>query len=40
MDYGLVMRLHGALPHAVPIIAQDVDAADAARVHRFLSDHV
>jgi sugar phosphate isomerase/epimerase len=39
MDYDLVMRLHATLPHAVPVIAQDVDAGDAARVYSFLRQH-
>jgi sugar phosphate isomerase/epimerase len=39
MDYGLVMRLHATLPQAVPVIAQDVTADDAQRVHTFLVEH-
>jgi sugar phosphate isomerase/epimerase len=39
MDYDLVMRLHAGLPHPVPVIAQDLRANDAVRVHRFLADH-
>lgn len=39
MDYDLVMRLHAALPHAVPVIAQDLTADDAPRVHEFLQKH-
>ena len=38
LDYDLVMRLHGRLPHDVPIIAQDLKADDAGRVCRFLKD--
>jgi|SRR4051794_16014915 sugar phosphate isomerase/epimerase len=37
LDYALILRLHAALPHAVPVIAQDLEAADAPRVHAFLS---
>lgn len=40
MDYGLVMRLHASLPRAVPIIAQDLEPADAERVYEFLSRRV
>lgn len=40
MDYELVMRLHAALPGPVPIIAQDLRADDARRVHDFLADHL
>jgi sugar phosphate isomerase/epimerase len=39
MDYDLVFRLHAELPRPVPVIAQDVSADDAARVHTFLTDH-
>ena len=39
MDYDLVLRLHAALPRPVPVIAQDLTAADATRVSRFLHDH-
>lgn len=39
MDYDLVMRLHHALPRPVPVIAQDLTADDAARVHGFLLEH-
>jgi sugar phosphate isomerase/epimerase len=39
MDYDLVMRLHARLPRPVPVIAQDLTAEDAVRVHQFLSDH-
>lgn len=39
LDYDLVMRLHRGLPHRVPVIAQDLDADDAPRVHGFLSQH-
>ena len=39
MDYDLVMRLYRALPRPVPIIAQDLTADDAGRVHTFLSEH-
>jgi sugar phosphate isomerase/epimerase len=39
MDYHLVMRLHRQLPEPVPVIAQDLTADDAARVHGFLADH-
>ncbi len=39
MDYELVMRLHAALPHRVPVIAQDLAAADAPRVAAFLAEH-
>lgn len=40
MDYGLVMRLHATLPGASPIIAQDLRAEDAGRVHAFLATHL
>jgi sugar phosphate isomerase/epimerase len=36
MDYDHVMRLHRRLPRPVPVIAQDVLPADAARVRTFL----
>lgn len=39
MDYDLVMRLHAQLPRAVPVIAQDLAADDATRVHQFLQEH-
>jgi sugar phosphate isomerase/epimerase len=39
MDYDLVMRLHAGLPRPVPVIAQDLTAEDARRVHDFLRDH-
>ncbi len=39
MDYHLVMRLHQELPEPVPVIAQDLTADDAARVHDFLAEH-
>jgi hypothetical protein len=39
MDYDLVMRLYRALPRPVPIIAQDLTADDAGRVHAFLTEH-
>jgi sugar phosphate isomerase/epimerase len=39
MDYDLVMRLHAGLPRPVPVIAQDLTAGDAVRVHRFLAAH-
>ncbi len=39
MDYELVMELHAALPHHVPVIAQDLNAADAPRVAAFLAEH-
>lgn len=39
MDYALVMELHAALPHPVPVIAQDLTADDAGRVHAFLAAH-
>jgi sugar phosphate isomerase/epimerase len=39
MDYELVMRLHASLPHAVPVIAQDLTADDASRVAAFLAQH-
>jgi sugar phosphate isomerase/epimerase len=39
LDYDLVFALHAALPDGVPVIAQDLDAADAPRVHRFLQHH-
>ena len=35
MDYDLVLELHAAL--AAPLIAQDLTAQDAARVHGFLA---
>jgi sugar phosphate isomerase/epimerase len=37
LDYQLIMQLQAALPHAVPVIAQDLDAPDAPRVHAFLA---
>jgi len=40
MDYDLVLRLHSELPHPVPVIAQDLTADDAARVHDYLRSHV
>lgn len=39
MDYALVMRLHAQLPHAVPVIAQDLAVEDTARVRDFLERH-
>ncbi len=39
LDYNLVMSLHGQLPHPVPVIAQDLTADDAPRVHDFLTQH-
>jgi sugar phosphate isomerase/epimerase len=39
LDYDLVMRLHAGLPRPVPVIAQDLTAQDAPRVHEFLSRH-
>ncbi len=37
MDYDLVLELHAALPAPAPLIAQDLTAADARRVHDFLA---
>jgi sugar phosphate isomerase/epimerase len=39
LDYDLVMRLHASLPEPVPVIAQDLVADDAPRVHAFLRAH-
>ncbi|MGK3945124.1 sugar phosphate isomerase/epimerase [Streptomyces sp. RP5T] len=39
LDYDLVMRLHATLPRPVPVIAQDLVAEDAPRVHAFLQTH-
>jgi sugar phosphate isomerase/epimerase len=39
LDYDLVMHLHAGLPRPVPVIAQDLTAEDASRVHDFLRDH-
>ena len=40
MDYELVSRLLTLLPESVPVIAQDLRAADARRVHDFLVGHI
>jgi sugar phosphate isomerase/epimerase len=39
LDYELVFALHAELPGDVPVIAQDLEADDAPRVHRFLTEH-
>ena len=39
LNYDLVMSLHSKLPHPVPVIAQDLTAEDAPRVHDFLTEH-
>ena len=40
MHYPLVMALHQTLPADVPVIAQDLTAEDARRVHEFLAEQV
>ncbi len=37
LDYALVSGLHSRLPRPVPVIAQDLSAEDAPRVHDFLA---
>ena len=39
LDYDLVFRLHGGLPHGVPVVVQDADESDVARVRTYLLDH-
>jgi len=39
LDYDLVFTLHAGLSGDVPVIAQDLEAGDARRVHRFLAEH-
>jgi sugar phosphate isomerase/epimerase len=38
LDYDLVLRLHAALPHAVPVVIQDAAEEDVPRVRRLLLD--
>jgi len=39
LDYNLIMQLHAALPHRVPVVIQDSTEADVPRTREFLLAH-